>query len=129
MQLERFLLFSSFAAKQVEAPERVRQHLHAHQKLRPHRLQKPEAIGYNAVIDEPMFFNRQLFAWEDWARLGLVRSSHLRHHVRGRSIRIVPILLAAMTAARRQLIQVQPPVGMWLASLDQSDLRVLSCKL
>ena len=59
-QLRRFLLFSSFAAKQVEAPQRVRQYLHAYQQLRPHRLRKPEAIGSDAVMGEPLFFNRQL---------------------------------------------------------------------
>ena len=117
-QLGRFLLFSSFATKQFEAPQRVRQY----QQLRPHR----EAIGYDAVMDEPLFFNRQLtdavrqpFAREDWARLGLVWISHLRDVVRGpehpdRVVRErVPILLAALPAAWRQLIQVQPPVAMW----------------
>ena len=138
-QLGRFLLFSTFAAKHVEAPQRVRQYLHAYQQLRPHHLRKPEAIGYDAVMGEPLFFNRQLtdavrqpFAWEDWARLGLVRISHLRDVVRGpehpvRMVRErVPILLAALPAAWRALIQVQPPAAMWCASPDPSDRRVWS---
>ena len=135
-QLGRFLLFSSFAAKQVEAPQRVRQYLHAYQQLRPHRLRKPEAIGYDAVMGEPLFFNRQLTdahrqpsAWEDWARLGLVRISHLRDVVRGpehpdRVVRErLPILLAALPAAWGQLIQVQPPSALWCALPDPSDRR------
>lgn len=138
-QLGRFLLFSSFAAKQVQAPARVRQYLHAYQHLRPHRLRKPEALGYDAVMGEPLFFNRQLtdghrqpFAWEDWARLGLVRICHLRDLVRGpehpdSAVRErVHILLAAVPGAWRALIQGQPPAAMWLASPDPSDRRIWS---
>ena len=138
-QLGRFLLFSSFAAKHVDAPDRVRQYLHAYQQLRPHRLHAPEALGYEAVMGEPLFFNRQLtgadmqpFAWEDWARLGLVRISHLRDLARGpehpdRAVRErMPILLAALPAAWRQLIQMQPPAAEWYASPDPSDRRVWS---
>lgn len=138
-QLGRFLLFSSFAANQVEAPQRVRQYLHAYQQLRPHRLRAPEALGYDAVMGEPLFFNRQLtdagrqpFAWEDWARQGLVRISHLRDLARGpehpdRAVRErVHILLTALPPAWRQLIQVQPPAAVWYASPDPSDRRVWS---
>ena len=38
----------------------------------------------------------------------------------------LPIFLAALPAAWRQLIQVQPPAAMWCASSDPSDRRVWS---
>ncbi|CAL8471714.1 g11256 [Coccomyxa elongata] len=57
----------------------------SYQHLQPHRLIHPDSLGYHATISEPLFINRQLrdadtlpFFWEDWARQGLVRISHLR---------------------------------------------------
>ena len=70
-QLGRYLLFSSFPLQRLQAPERVRQYMHAYRKLQPHRLRQPDALGYDVVMREPLFFNRQLtdadrqpFAWE-----------------------------------------------------------------
>ena len=76
-QLGRLLLFSSFPAERLQAPARVRQYVHAYQKLQPHRRIQPDELSHDAVLSEPLFFNKQLtdaggqpLAWEDWARLG-----------------------------------------------------------
>ncbi|KAK9918016.1 hypothetical protein WJX75_000569 [Coccomyxa subellipsoidea] len=64
-------------------------------------------------------------AWD----MSIARISHLRDVVRGpehpdRVVRErLPILLAALPTAWRQLIQVQPPATLWCASPDPSDRR------
>ncbi|CAL8467796.1 g7339 [Coccomyxa elongata] len=89
-QLGRFLLFSTFDASRLQAPPRVRKYVESYQQLQPHRLIQPDSLSFHATMSEPLFFNRQLrdadslpFAWEDWARQGLVRISDLRSLVHG----------------------------------------------
>ena len=138
-QLGRFLLFSSFEARFLQAPLRVRRYVHAYQQLKPHRLRHPDSLSHHAVMSEPLFFNRQLrdaagqpFAWEYWARQGLVRISHLRALVHGPPPQDAAlqqgtqILLAALPEQWRHFVHEQPPTAQWLASPGTTDRRIWS---
>ena len=78
---------------------------------------------------EPLFFNRQIrdadnlpFAWEDWARQGLVRVSDLRSLVHGPAPhdasfqQRIETLLAALLEPWQRLIRSEPPAAPWLTS-------------
>ncbi|CAL8461716.1 g1247 [Coccomyxa elongata] len=138
-QLGRFLLFSTFEASRLQAPPRVRKYVKSYQQLQPHRLIQPDSLSFHATTSEPLFFSRQLrdadslpFAWEDWARQGLVRISDLRSLVHGpaphdASFRQrIQTLLAALPEPWHRLLRSEPPAAQWLASPDNTDRRVWS---
>ncbi|CAL8465738.1 g5274 [Coccomyxa elongata] len=138
-QLGRFLLFSTFDASRLQAPPRVRKYVESYQQLQPHRLIQPDSLSFHATMIEPLFLNRQLrdadglpFAWEDWARQGLVRISDLRSLVHAlaphdASFRQrIQTLLAALPEPWHRLVRSEPPAAQWLASPDNSDRRVWS---
>ena len=135
-QLGRFLLFSCFPAERLQAPVRVRQYVHAYQKLQPHQRIQPDELSLDAVFCEPLFFNRQLTDAGGQplalARLGSVRVSHLRDLLSGpehqhSAIRHrLPTLLAALSSSWKQVIQSQPAAALWLACPDPVERRVWS---
>ncbi|CAL8470818.1 g10360 [Coccomyxa elongata] len=138
-QLGRFLLFSTFDASRLQAPPRVCKYVESYQQLQPNRLIQPDSLSFHATMSEPLFFNRQLrdadslpFAWEDWARQGLVRMSDLRSLVHGptphdASFRQrIQTLLAALPEPWHRLLRSEHPAAQWLASPDNTDRRVWS---
>ena len=94
---------------------------------RPQRLRDQPAVESSSTAS-----SQTPAAWEDWARLGLVRVSHLRDLLSGpehqhSSIRHPPpTLLAVMPASGRQLIQSQRAAALWLACPDPVERRVWS---
>ena len=83
-QLGRYLPFSSFSTRCIDAPARVTPCIDAFRQLHPHRLVAVEDLPYQEVMSQPLFHSWQIqhmgspISWEAWARQGRVRLQHLR---------------------------------------------------
>ena len=83
-QLGRYLLFSSFSTRCMDAPERVTAYIQAFRWLHPHRLVAVDDLPYLEVMSQPLFHSWQIqhmgspISWEAWARHGRVRLQHVR---------------------------------------------------
>ena len=99
----------------------------------------PNGIQMHKGHLNPLFFNRQIrdadslpFAWEDWARQGLLRVSDLRGLVHGPAPhdasfqQRIETLLAALPEPWLRFIRSEPPAAQWLACPDTSHRRIWS---
>jgi len=54
------ILFSTLSTDQLQLPARLSAYVAAFRALRPHRLQSVHAMLPHDVLNEPLFFNRQI---------------------------------------------------------------------
>jgi len=85
-QLGRYLPFSSFSTRSIDAPRRVidvHRYIDAFRQLHPHRLVAVDKLPYQEIMSQAIFHSWQIqhmgnhIAWDAWARQGRVRLRHL----------------------------------------------------
>ena len=102
-QLGRYLPFSSFSTRFIDAPARVTAYIDAFRQLHPHRLVAVEDLPHQEVMSQPLFHNWQIqhmgtpISWEAWARQGRVRLQHLRDIILSGTARTQPALQQEVT--------------------------------
>ena len=111
-QLGRYLPFSSFSTRSIDAPRRVVGYIDAFRLLHPHRLVAVDDLPYQEVMSQPLFHSWQIqhmgdpISWEAWARQGRVRLQHLRDLI--------------LSGAPQTQLALQEKVALLLASMPPS---------
>jgi hypothetical protein len=111
-QLGRYLPFSSFSTRSIDAPRRVVAYIDAFRQLHPHRLVAVDDLPYQEVMSQPLFHSWQIqhmgdpISWEAWARQGRVRLQHLRDLI--------------LSGAHQTQLALQQKVALLLASMPPS---------
>ena len=99
-QLGRYLPFSSFSTRFIDAPARVTAYIDAFRQLHPHRLVAVEDPPYQEVMSQPLFHSWHMgipISWEAWARQGRVRLQHLRDIILSGTAQTQPALQQEVT--------------------------------
>ena len=136
-QLGRYLPFSSFSTRFIDAPARVTAYIDAFRQLHPHRLVAVEDLPYQEVMSQPLFHSWQIqhmgtpISWEAWARQGRVRLQHLRDIILSGTAQTQPalqqevtLLLDSMPASWAAHVCGPAPQPTHLASAAAGDSRV-----
>ncbi|CAL5219684.1 g1571 [Coccomyxa viridis] len=136
-QLGRYLPFSSFSTRFIDAPARVTAYIDAFRQLHPHRLVAVEDLPYQEVMSQPLFHSWQIqhmgtpISWEAWARQGRVRLQHLRDIILSGTARTQPalqqevtLLLDSMPASWAAHVCGPAPQPTQLVSAAAGDSRV-----
>ena len=136
-QLGRYLPFSSFSTRSIDAPRRVVAYIDAFRQLHPHRLVAVDDLPYQEVMSQPLFHSWQIqhmgdpISWEAWARQGRVRLQHLRdlilsgaHQTQLALQQKVALLLASMPPSWAAHVCGPSPQPTHMASAAPADSRV-----
>jgi len=136
-QLGRYLSFSSFSTRSVDAPRRVIAYIDALPSASPPQAGGCGRAALHEVMSQPLFHSWQIqhmgnpIAWEPWARQGRVRLQHLRYLILSGAPQTqlalqqaIALLLASMPPSWAAHVYGPSPQPTHMASAAPADSRV-----